>query len=157
MLIGDWMRSSKPYLEKVINAGIRSVIYDSDADYICNHQSVENMVNVSRHKYSSQYASAPWTSWTVSGVPVGQLKNSGPLSCVRVFQCIPGLKLRGRSSPPDFQGWSPGSRLHRRGPAIREACYARPGDGWQTNLLGVDTSFGELYPYIYCDITMCCK
>lgn len=28
---GDWMRTSRPLLEKVIDAGVRTVIYDGDA------------------------------------------------------------------------------------------------------------------------------
>ncbi|KAF9788629.1 serine carboxypeptidase [Thelephora terrestris] len=83
---GDWMRTSLPYLEKVINAGIRTVIYDGDADYICNYQGVENMVNALQTKYSAQYASTPWTSWTVDGVTAGQFKNAGQFSYVRIYR-----------------------------------------------------------------------
>ncbi len=42
---GDWMRSSRPNLEWVINSGVRTVIYDGDADYICNYIGVESMVS----------------------------------------------------------------------------------------------------------------
>ncbi|KAF9644836.1 serine carboxypeptidase [Thelephora ganbajun] len=83
---GDWMRSTRPYLEKVINAGVRTAIYDGDADYICNYQGVENMVDALQHQWSSQYASTPFTSWTVDGVTAGQFKNAGPLSYVRIYQ-----------------------------------------------------------------------
>ncbi|KAF9644244.1 alpha/beta-hydrolase [Thelephora ganbajun] len=83
---GDWMRSSSHYLEKVINAGIRTAIYDGDADYICNYQGVENMVNALQHQYSSQYASTPFTSWTVDGVTAGQFKNAGTFSYVRIYR-----------------------------------------------------------------------
>jgi len=41
---GDWMRTSRPDLEKVINAGVRTVIYDGDADYIVNFKGIEAMV-----------------------------------------------------------------------------------------------------------------
>jgi carboxypeptidase C (cathepsin A) len=43
---GDLMRSSLPNLETVINSGVRTVIYDGDADYICNYMGVEAMVRV---------------------------------------------------------------------------------------------------------------
>ena len=43
---GDWMRTSLPDLEKVINAGVRTIIYDGDADYIINFKGVEAMVRV---------------------------------------------------------------------------------------------------------------
>jgi hypothetical protein len=44
---GDWMRSSLSDLEMVINSGVRTVIYDGDADYICNYMGVEAMVRSS--------------------------------------------------------------------------------------------------------------
>ena len=93
------MRSSIQYLENVINAGIRTVIYDGDVDYICNYQGVENMVNALQTEYSSQYASTPWTSWTVDGVTAGQFKNAGSFSYVRVYRyvCTPF----GASADPD--------------------------------------------------------
>lgn len=92
MVTGDWMRSSSSHLEKVINAGVRTVVYAGDADYICNYQGIENMVNALRHKYSSQYASTPWTSWTVDGVTTGQFKNAGPLSYVRFSRFVSHLQ-----------------------------------------------------------------
>jgi carboxypeptidase C (cathepsin A) len=44
---GDWMRSSLPDLELVINSGVRTVIYDGDADFILNYIGVEAMVRTS--------------------------------------------------------------------------------------------------------------
>jgi len=44
---GDWMRSSIRDLDMVINFGVRTVIYDGDADYICNYMGVEAMVRPS--------------------------------------------------------------------------------------------------------------
>jgi len=41
---GDWMRSSRWALEAVIDAGVRTVIYAGDADYIVNFMGVEAMV-----------------------------------------------------------------------------------------------------------------
>lgn len=41
---GDWMRSSLPNLETVINSGVRTAIYDGDADFILNYIGVEAMV-----------------------------------------------------------------------------------------------------------------
>lgn len=41
---GDWMRSARPALEAVIDAGVRTVIYAGDADYIVNYMGVEAMV-----------------------------------------------------------------------------------------------------------------
>jgi carboxypeptidase C (cathepsin A) len=41
---GDWMRTSQPLLEMIINEGVRTVIYDGDADFILNFDGVEAMV-----------------------------------------------------------------------------------------------------------------
>jgi carboxypeptidase C (cathepsin A) len=41
---GDWMRTSKAYLENVVNSGVRTLIFDGDADYILNFNGVEAMV-----------------------------------------------------------------------------------------------------------------
>ena len=60
---GDWMTNSRPHLETVINAGVRTIVYDGDAvslsvperdarrltsrvpqDYILNFNGVEAMV-----------------------------------------------------------------------------------------------------------------
>ena len=44
---GDGVRSVRPYLETVINSGVRTVIYDGDADFLCNYVGVEAMVRES--------------------------------------------------------------------------------------------------------------
>lgn len=46
---GDWMRTSKPDLENVINSGVRTLIFDGDADYILNFNGVEALVRNSRY------------------------------------------------------------------------------------------------------------
>lgn len=51
-LTGDWMRSSRPALEAVIDAGVRTVIYDGDADYIVNYMGVEEMVRARVLRFS---------------------------------------------------------------------------------------------------------
>jgi len=54
---GDWMRSSLPDLEAVINAGVRTCIYAGDADFIVNYMGVENMVCPSAHSHTFLLAS----------------------------------------------------------------------------------------------------
>ncbi len=48
---GDWMRSSLSDLEMAINSGVHTVIYDGDADYICNYMGVEAMVRASSYSF----------------------------------------------------------------------------------------------------------
>ena len=88
VVIGDVVKSAKGYLEKVINAGIHTVIYDGDADFVCNYQGVEDMIDSLKHKYSHQYSNTPWTEWTVDGVTAGRFKNAGSFSYVRVYKFV---------------------------------------------------------------------
>jgi len=60
---GDWMRSSSPNLEMVITSGVRTVVYDGDADFICNYMGVEAMVR------ESLISSSPSSSHFANPVP----------------------------------------------------------------------------------------
>ncbi|KAN0107693.1 alpha/beta-hydrolase [Russula decolorans] len=82
---GDWMRSSLPDLEAVINSGVRTVIYDGDADFILNYVGVEAMVSSLNTSYSTEFASQSFTTYTVNGKPAGLYKNAGTFSYLRVF------------------------------------------------------------------------
>ena len=109
---GDWMRSSLPNLETVINSGVRTVIYDGDADFILNYVGVEAMVRASlsfsltpkpllpavalisslvvqvsslNTRFSAEFASQDFTSYNVNGKPAGLYKNAGTFSYLRVF------------------------------------------------------------------------
>ena len=106
---GDWMRSSRPNLEAVINAGVRTIIYAGDADFIVNYMGVEAMVRPSRAfsslsyvsctdlvvfllqvaslttKFSAEFASQNFTTYMVNGKPAGLYKNAGTFSYLRFF------------------------------------------------------------------------
>ena len=107
-LTGDWMRSSLSDLEIVINAGVRTVVYDGDADYILNYIGVEAMVRglilpcsffpafaltSSPHAQvdslnastSPLFANQNFANYTVNGEPAGLYKNAGTFSYLRVF------------------------------------------------------------------------
>ena len=101
---GDWMTNSRPHLETVINAGVRTIIYDGDAvcvlfslsynhstellylkDYILNFNGVEAMVDNLQTKFTSTYRQQQFTNWTVAGQLTGIYKNAGTFSYVRIF------------------------------------------------------------------------
>jgi carboxypeptidase C (cathepsin A) len=82
---GDWMRTKKPYLESVINAGVRTVLFTGDVDYIVNYQGVEAMIGSLETKFSGAYNSQPFSDYTVNGVKTGQYKNAGTFSYVRIY------------------------------------------------------------------------
>ena len=105
---GDWTRSSSPDLERVINEGVRTVIYVGDADYIVNFIGVEAMVRAPsplpfvlcppalimslcaqiaslNTKFSSLLEKQEFANFTVNGVSAGLYKNAGTFSYVRFF------------------------------------------------------------------------
>jgi len=82
---GDWMRTSKPYLENVINSGIRTLIFDGDVDYILNFKGVEAMVDSLETKLSGEYNQQSFSDYSVSGIKTGQYKNAGAFSYVRIY------------------------------------------------------------------------
>ncbi|KAF8152369.1 serine carboxypeptidase [Crassisporium funariophilum] len=82
---GDWMRNSRPNLETVINAGVRTIVYDGDADYILNFNGVEAMVDSLNTQFSTLYKQQQFQTYTVAGQSAGQFKNAGTFSYVRIF------------------------------------------------------------------------
>jgi len=95
---GDSMRTSLPDLETVINAGVRTVIYDGDADFIVNFKGVEAMVASLNTKFSSQFAGQKFANYTVNGALAGIFKNAGTFSYVRFFGAgheVPAYMWRG--------------------------------------------------------------
>ncbi|KAJ7149719.1 serine carboxypeptidase [Mycena filopes] len=82
---GDWMRSSLPDLELVINSGVRVLIYDGDADYILNFNGVEAMIASLNTKFSAQFNTQVFAPYKVNGLLAGQFKNAGTFSYVRIY------------------------------------------------------------------------
>ncbi|THH27354.1 hypothetical protein EUX98_g6827 [Antrodiella citrinella] len=82
---GDWMTNSRPNLETVINAGVRTIIYDGDADYILNFHGVEAMVNNLQTQFSAEFQQEQFANFTVKGQTAGVFKNAGTFSYVRIF------------------------------------------------------------------------
>ncbi|KAK7045221.1 carboxypeptidase, partial [Favolaschia claudopus] len=82
---GDWMRTSLPDLEIVINSGVRVLIYDGDADYILNFNGVEAMVASLNTKFSAQFNAQQFAPYKVKGLLAGQFKNAGTFSYVRIY------------------------------------------------------------------------
>ncbi|KAJ7149436.1 serine carboxypeptidase [Mycena crocata] len=82
---GDWMRSSLPDLETVINSGVRVTIYDGDADYILNFNGVEAMVDSLNTKFSAQYKQQVFAPYKINGLLAGQFKTAGTFSYVRIY------------------------------------------------------------------------
>ncbi|KAJ7186345.1 Alpha/Beta hydrolase protein, partial [Mycena haematopus] len=82
---GDWMRSSLPDLELVINSGVRVTIYDGDADYILNFNGVEAMIASLNTKFSTEFNQQTFAPYKVNGLLAGQFKTAGTFSYVRIY------------------------------------------------------------------------
>jgi carboxypeptidase C (cathepsin A) len=104
----------------VINAGVRTVLYNGDADYICNYMGFEAMVRAScflrllrtftltpslhaqidslSTVFSPLYAKQNFATYMVKGKPAGLYKNAGTFSYLRVFGAgheVPAYLWRG--------------------------------------------------------------
>ncbi|KAF8513531.1 serine carboxypeptidase [Gautieria morchelliformis] len=82
---GDWMTNSRLDLETVINAGVRTIVYDGDADYILNYQGVEAMVDALNTRFTAEYHAQSFANFSVAGQVTGLYKNAGTFSYVRIF------------------------------------------------------------------------
>lgn len=82
---GDWMRTSVPDLENLINSGVRTLIYSGDVDYILNFYAIEAMVDNLKTTFSDQYHQQSFSPYSVNGTVTGLYKNAGTFSYVRIF------------------------------------------------------------------------
>ncbi|KAI0270406.1 serine carboxypeptidase [Gloeopeniophorella convolvens] len=82
---GDWSRNFGPDLERVIDAGVHTVIYAGDADFDGNFKGVELMVDNLKTRFAAEYAHKEFANLTVSGRVAGQYKTAGTFSYVRFF------------------------------------------------------------------------
>jgi len=82
---GDWMFSSLPHLEFVVDSGVRTVLYSGDADYIVSYMGIEAMLDTMQTSFTSNWGVQPLVDWTVGGEVAGVFKTTGQLSYVRFF------------------------------------------------------------------------
>ncbi|KAF9029458.1 serine carboxypeptidase [Hymenopellis radicata] len=71
---GDWVRSTRGLLEDVIERGVKVIILDGDADYICNYQGVENLIDAI--DASLGLSLSEFKDYTVDGHPAGLYKTA---------------------------------------------------------------------------------
>ncbi|KAF8177988.1 hypothetical protein K438DRAFT_1978305 [Mycena galopus ATCC 62051] len=73
-----WLISSLPHLEVVINSGEGVMIYDGDADYICNFMGVEAIIGKLNMNFSAKFNQLEFAPYLVNGQLAGQFKISDP-------------------------------------------------------------------------------
>ncbi|RDX57218.1 serine carboxypeptidase [Lentinus brumalis] len=82
---GEWMQNSRPTLEAVVDAGVRTILYVGDAVSVFCIVADELTNPSMQTKFSSEWAQQDFSNFTVHGEPAGLFKNAGTLSYLRIF------------------------------------------------------------------------
>ncbi|KAG0145712.1 hypothetical protein CROQUDRAFT_45412 [Cronartium quercuum f. sp. fusiforme G11] len=82
---GDQARSTIPSLAKVLNQGLRTLIWAGDLDFICNWLGGYRAIEAMTWNHQDEFRQAEWKRLEIRGSTVGLYKNAGPLTYVRVF------------------------------------------------------------------------
>ncbi|KAJ2454625.1 hypothetical protein EV183_001373 [Coemansia sp. RSA 2336] len=82
----DILRSFTPELAKILEAGIPSLIYVGDADWICNWYGVKATLMEMDWAGQTSFNSAQDKEWVVKGNKAGQVRTQSGLSFVRVYE-----------------------------------------------------------------------
>ncbi|KAH8829056.1 serine carboxypeptidase [Flagelloscypha sp. PMI_526] len=82
---GDWMRNDGKTLAKVIDAGVTTLVYCGDADFILNYPGIENMLSLLPSRVTETFNSQELTAYTVKGTEAGLHKAADNLSYMRFY------------------------------------------------------------------------
>ncbi|KAJ2802840.1 hypothetical protein H4R21_002263 [Coemansia helicoidea] len=82
----DMMRSYAGELAKLLDGGIRTLIYAGDADWICNWYGVKAAMQELEWCGKTSFNAAPDTKWSVGSNAAGELRTANNLSFLRVFE-----------------------------------------------------------------------
>ncbi|KAJ2715083.1 hypothetical protein H4R19_001398 [Coemansia spiralis] len=81
----DLLRSYSGDLARVLDSGIRALLYAGDADWICNWYGVKAMVQELDWSGKAPFNATPDIPWSVAGKPAGELRYAHRLAFLRVF------------------------------------------------------------------------
>lgn len=82
---GDIVRTFLPALSDVVNAGVRTVVWAGDADYICNWIGNQAAAEAVTFPGQAAFTAKELVSYTVNGATGGTFKTQDNLSFLRVF------------------------------------------------------------------------
>ncbi|KAJ2768095.1 hypothetical protein IWQ57_003680 [Coemansia nantahalensis] len=82
----DYMRSYAGDLAKLLDEGVRTLIYAGDADWICNWYGVKAVMQELEWCGKTSFNAAPDTKWSVGSNAAGELRTASNLSFLRVFE-----------------------------------------------------------------------
>lgn len=78
-------RSFLDELSEVVSAGVNTLIWAGDADWICNWYGVQDVVNQVTYSGQTAFRAKTLAPYTVNGKEGGQFKTQDNLSFLRVY------------------------------------------------------------------------
>lgn len=85
-MMGDWPHDFSHLLPEMLEAGVRTLIYAGDQDFICNWLGNRRWVDALPWANASGWHAARDRLWTVDGQQAGSFRSAGALSFLRVAQ-----------------------------------------------------------------------
>ncbi|PIA19774.1 alpha/beta-hydrolase [Coemansia reversa NRRL 1564] len=82
----DVIRSYEDELVKIIDSGLRTLIYVGDADWLCNWYGMTALVEGLNWNGKDKFNSLKTSKWNVNSNQAGEAKSSDNLSYVRIFE-----------------------------------------------------------------------
>jgi cathepsin A (carboxypeptidase C) len=84
-LLGDWMLDLSPQVTDILEAGVDTLVYSGDKDFICNWRGGEKWTHDIAWTGHADFADASYNDWTVGSKAAGALKEYKNLKFLRVF------------------------------------------------------------------------
>jgi cathepsin A (carboxypeptidase C) len=84
-LLGDWMVNLAPKVTDLLNAGIDTLVYSGDKDFIVNWRGGEKWTDEVAWTGHSAYSKVQYQDWNVNGKAAGHLKAYKNLKFLRVY------------------------------------------------------------------------
>lgn len=84
-LLGDWMTNLSPKVSDILDAGLDTLVYSGDKDFICNWRGGEKWTNEVAWNSSADWTKAEYADWMVSDKAAGALKSVNNLKFLRVY------------------------------------------------------------------------
>jgi len=84
-LLGDWMKNLAPKVADILDAGLDTLVYSGDKDFICNWRGGEKWTNEVEWSGHTDYSKVDYVDWNVEGKAAGKLKAFKNLKFLKVF------------------------------------------------------------------------
>jgi carboxypeptidase C (cathepsin A) len=85
---GDWvLPHAFAALERVLEEGVRVIMYYGDADYICNWFGGEAVSLALNYTHAAQFKKAGYAPFNIDGIEYGAVREYGNFSFLRIYDC----------------------------------------------------------------------